>query len=79
MAKTKKRTNERSLLRELASGVEAILEHREGRLTVLNVSHAFVIRSQATGLPSDRAFAIRKLRARGLPRRVAHRAFAVLG
>jgi putative transcriptional regulator len=34
MAKTKKRTTKRSLFRELMSGVEAMREHREGRLTL---------------------------------------------
>ena len=34
MAKTKKRANKRSLFRELMAGVEAMREHREGRLTL---------------------------------------------
>ncbi len=34
MAKTKKRTNKRGVFRELMSGVEAMREHREGRLTL---------------------------------------------
>ncbi len=34
MAKTKKRANKRSLFRELMPGVEAMREHREGRVTL---------------------------------------------
>jgi putative transcriptional regulator len=34
MAKTKRRASKRSLFRELMSGVEAMREHREGRVTL---------------------------------------------
>ena len=34
MAKPSKRKKKRSLFRELMSGVEAMREHREGRLTL---------------------------------------------
>ena len=58
MAKTRKRATKRSLFRELMSGVEAMREHREGRLTLRTHQVEPIALEQGRSKPNEQAAAL---------------------